>query len=121
MKLLSSLLLFISAVTVTATPTVRRQTTSSNSNSSTFHLKTAHASNPAHNDLYVYGYHTGAGFNDAVLDSNADKAGKAILNGSNVQFDFGTEFPWGFVMGSDVNYACMFTSFLFFLSVSDNV
>ncbi|KAL2218114.1 hypothetical protein M432DRAFT_417351 [Thermoascus aurantiacus ATCC 26904] len=70
-----------------------------------FHLKTAGASNPEHNDLYVYGYHTGAGFNDAVLSSDSSIANKAILNNTRVQFLLGTDFPWGFTMGGATNYA----------------
>lgn len=70
-----------------------------------FHLKTSGAAKPEHNDLYVIAYHTGAGFNDAVLTRDASGASEAILNGTNVQFLLGTDFPWGFNMGSAINYA----------------
>ncbi|KAF6226008.1 hypothetical protein HO173_012598 [Letharia columbiana] len=49
------------------------------------------------NGLYVSGYHTGAGENDATLES-IDAASVGFLNGTNQQFDYGTDFPWGMVM-----------------------
>ena len=55
--------------------------------------------------LYVSAYHTGAGLNDAILAANISIASKGFLNGTNQQFDFDTSFPWGMVLGVDVNYA----------------
>ena len=49
------------------------------------------------NGLYVSGYHTGAGLNDATLQT-IDVATAGYLNGTNQQFDLGTEFPWGMNM-----------------------
>jgi hypothetical protein len=73
-----------------------------------FHLKTSGAANPEHNNLYVYGYHTGAGLNDAVLTKDVGTASSAYLNGTNVFFDYKTEFPWGMTAVGDTNYACEF-------------
>lgn len=86
-----------------------------------FHLKTAGASNPEHNDLYVYGYHTGAGFNDAVLSSDSSIANKAILNNTRVQFLLGTDFPWGFTMGGATNYAGESSSFYRLICPRDQI
>ncbi|GMG11883.1 unnamed protein product [Aspergillus oryzae] len=90
MKFFSSLALLVSAVA--ANPILRTRDTPKN-----FHLKTTGADNSAHNDLYVYGYHTGAGFNDAVLTSDVGTASPAFLNGTNVQFSLDTPFPWGLI------------------------
>jgi hypothetical protein len=68
-----------------------------------FHLKTSGASNPAHNNLYVYAYHTGAGTNDAVLTPDVTVANPVILNETYTQFDLGESFPWGFMMDVDIN------------------
>lgn len=81
--------------------------------------------------LYVSGYHTGehshprylpnftrsgrvanspsgAGTNDVTLGS-INVASKGFLNDTYQQFDYGTEFPWGFQMGGDSNYAGIYT------------
>lgn len=50
------------------------------------------------NGLYVSAYHTGAGENDATLESSIDVASVGYLNGTNQQFDLNSDFPWGFVM-----------------------
>ncbi|KAB8079612.1 hypothetical protein BDV29DRAFT_164053 [Aspergillus leporis] len=97
MKFFSSLALLASAVA--ATPILIARNTTTN-----FHLKTTGASNSAHNDLYVYGYHTGAGLNDAVLTSDVGTASPAFLNGTNVQFALDTPFPWGLYMVGQNNY-----------------
>ena len=102
MKFLASLALLASAVS--ATPLIPRQTSKS------FHLKTTQAGQDQHNNLYVCGYHTGAGLNDAVLSANAGDASKAFLNGTNVQFDLDTPFPWGFNMVGASNYGGEFLS-----------
>lgn len=101
MKLLASLALLASAVT--ANPILARDV------SKPFHLETASASNPEHNGLYVYAYHTGAGLNDPVLTKHEGTASKAVLNGTRTEFRLGSGFPWGMVMASDTNYACMST------------
>jgi len=54
--------------------------------------------------LYVYGYHTGAGLNDAVLTSNISIASKGFLNATYQQFDYGTDFPWGLNLADVVQY-----------------
>lgn len=51
--------------------------------------------NPDKNGLFVSGYHTGAGMNDAVLTQSIDVAAAGYLNGTSQQFDLGTAFPWG--------------------------
>lgn len=55
--------------------------------------------------LYVTAWHTGAGFNDAVLLNDSSTAAKGYLNDTYQQFNLGSEFPWYFAMGSDTNYA----------------
>lgn len=72
-----------------------------------FHLKTVGATNPDHNNLFLYGYHTGAGLNDAVLDKDAANASPFYLNGTRALADYKTGFPWGMVANGDANYACM--------------
>lgn len=99
MKLLASLALLASAVT--ANPILARQDASK-----PFHLKTASASNQDHNGLYVYAYHTGAGFNDAVLTQDEGKAAPAVLNGTTTQFQL-SELQWGMLMPAATNYAGM--------------
>lgn len=105
MKFLSLLTLFAAAVT--ASP-VSSETQAASQNE--FHLKTVGSDKPAHNDLYVVAYHTGAGFNDAVLFKDAKAASSAYLNGTRALFDLGTSFPWGMLVGGDTNYACMLFS-----------
>jgi hypothetical protein len=102
MKLLSTLTLLVSAVAANPMFHTARQATNA---TKPFHLRTADASNEKHNDLYVYAYHTGAGFNDAVLTSDEDTASTAFLNGTYTQFDFETPFPWGFNPIPVTNYA----------------
>lgn len=105
MNLLTSIALLASAVT--ATPLIPRAGAPQDA-PNTFHLKTINAGQSAHNNLYVYGYHTGAGLNDAVLSSDASKASPAHLNGTNVQFDLGSDFPWGLQMVGATDYGCTF-------------
>jgi hypothetical protein len=92
------------AAIVTASPVQSRQTEN-------FHLKTTGGSIPSHNDLYVEAYHTGAGFNDAVLTSDISTAAPFFLNGTYAQFDLNTDFPWGFSMEAASNYACEFPAY----------
>ncbi|KAJ5818744.1 hypothetical protein N7474_004335 [Penicillium riverlandense] len=70
-----------------------------------FKLKTTGAANNAHNNLYVYTYHTGAGFNDAVLDSKESGAPWVHLNETRVSFELGDHTPWNMDVGGDTNYA----------------
>jgi hypothetical protein len=70
-----------------------------------FHLKSSGASNPDHNDLYVYAYHTGAGLNDAVLTKDVGTASPVYLNGTNALFDLQSELSWGVVAIGNTNYA----------------
>lgn len=100
MKLLTCLITLVA--TAAGSPIATRATTE-------FQLKTTGSSQAAHNDLYVYTYHTGAGLNDAVLDPNAANAPKIYLNGTKALFDLGTEFPWGMIAVGNTNYACTFS------------
>ena len=105
MNLFTSLTLLASTVTAaTASPLLPR----ADNEQGSFHLKTINADQDAHNNLYVYGYHTGAGLNDAVLSSDAGKASKGHLNGTSVQFDLGSDFPWGLQMVGATDYVCKF-------------
>lgn len=72
-----------------------------------FKLKTTGAANKVHNNLYVNTYHTGAGFNDAVLDSEESAAPWIHLNETRASFELGTHTPWNVDIGEDTNYACM--------------
>ena len=67
--------------------------------SRTYNLKTV-SSNPAFSSLYVEAYHTGAGFNDAVLVSSGpdNVFANGFLNGTQQEFNLGDDFPWGMVM-----------------------
>lgn len=71
-----------------------------------FQLKTFGAKNSHHNNLYVYAYHTGAGFNDAVLDKNGTSAPAFYLNGTTALANLGTDYAWGMIATGDTNYAC---------------
>lgn len=96
MKFLASLAVL--AAVATANPVTRAN--------KEFHLKTSGADNAQHNNLYVYAYHTGAGFNDAVLDSDSTNAAPFYLNGTTALADLKTEYPWGMIATGDTNYAC---------------
>jgi hypothetical protein len=101
MKFFGTLSLLVGAALATPSRHARQSTKAPDS----FYLKTSGSENSAHNDLYVYGYHTGAGLNDAVLTPDVDTASKAFMNGTNVQFDFNTNFPWGLYPIGVTNYA----------------
>lgn len=103
MKFFTSLTSALLAITAAATPLIPRASDSAAITTKKFHLKTS-SNSDSHNNLYVYAYHTGAGLNDAVLSANADDASKAFVNGTNVQFDLGTPFPWGVNMVGATNY-----------------
>lgn len=96
MKFLATLALL--AATAMANPVTR---TAKN-----FHLKTSGAGNSAHNNLFVYAYHTGAGFNDAVLSTDGTDASSFYLNGTYALANLGTDYPWGIIATGDTNYAC---------------
>jgi hypothetical protein len=94
--------LFLSS-TATASPILPRQ-----SPLPEYHLKTRTIDTLSNkNGLYVAGYHTGAGLNDAVLITDMARASKGFLTGDHQQFDFGTLFPWSLVLGGVSNYAGM--------------
>lgn len=95
MKFLASLAVLVA--TAVATPIARAP--------KGFHLKTSNADHPEHNDLYVYAYHTGAGFNDAVLSKNASIASSFHLEGTNAIADLKTDFSWGVYVPGNTNYA----------------
>lgn len=66
----------------------------------TYYLKTI-SNRTAFADLYVEAYHTGAGFNDAVLVQKGSPntlAATGFLNGTYQEFNLGDDFPWGMVM-----------------------
>lgn len=98
MKLLYSIALLVA--TALANPLAR-------DSKEEFNLKTSNATNNAHNGLYVYSYHTGAGLSDAVLSRNASIAPSFYLNGTRALTSLGTQFSWGVVATGDTNYACM--------------
>ncbi|KAL4918691.1 hypothetical protein BDW62DRAFT_210310 [Aspergillus aurantiobrunneus] len=100
MKFLSTLSLLIGAAAASPFNVGRQDTKTPD----TFYLKTS-AENQAHDGLYVYGYHTGAGLNDAVLTSDVGTASTAYLNGTKVQFDYDTTFPWALSPLAVNNYA----------------
>ncbi|KAL4943137.1 hypothetical protein BDV06DRAFT_190732 [Aspergillus oleicola] len=105
MKFLSILSLLVGAGAAVAAKPFHVGRQAGSSTPERFHLKTSGSENSAHNDLYVYGYHTGAGLNDAVLTSDIDTASTAYFNGTRVLFDFGSDFPWGLSPNYVTNYA----------------
>lgn len=97
--LLASFMLALIPV-ILASPIQRRQTASSGE----YYLQTSVISGT--NDcgtnkdgLYVVGYHTGAGLDDATLTSDISVASKGFLNGTYQQFDYSTSFPWYLDLG----------------------
>ncbi|KAJ5238803.1 hypothetical protein N7468_003422 [Penicillium chermesinum] len=70
-----------------------------------FKLKSTGATLSQHDNLYLTAYHTGAGTNDAVFQSNATVASNFFLNGTNAFADLKTQYPWGIEIQSDTNYA----------------
>ena len=98
MKVIVSVALFASAVAASAIP----RTDVSN----TFHIKTSGSSNGAHNDLFVYAYHTGAGLNDAVLTANIDDASSAYVNStsSTLFFPLESSLTFGAQLDGDTSY-----------------
>ncbi|KAF9888541.1 hypothetical protein FE257_008472 [Aspergillus nanangensis] len=63
-----------------------------------FPLKTDSAERNYHNGLYIYGYHSAAEMNDAVLSGDVDDASPAFMNGTYMQFALDTPFSWGLAM-----------------------
>lgn len=55
-------------------------------------------------NVAVHGYHTGAGMNDIALSADTTNAAKSYLNGTNLQFDFNTTFPWGLSLAYTAYY-----------------
>lgn len=101
MKFINTLSLLIGAAAASPFQVGRRDS----QNPDKFHLKTSGSENPDHNDLYVYGYHTGAGLNDAVLTPDVETASTGFLNGTKLQFDYDTQFSWGMNPVGVTNYA----------------
>ncbi|KAL9072677.1 MAG: hypothetical protein Q9161_003385 [Pseudevernia consocians] len=93
-------------VTITSPPIVNITTNGTITPPSHYYLQTRVKGygNEDKNGLYVSGYHTGAGENDVTLES-IDVASVGFLNGTYQQFDYGTDFPWGMVMGLYDYYA----------------
>ena len=71
-----------------------------------YYLKTSvvGTGNSNKNGLYVSGYHIGAGLADATLEA-IDSASVGFLNGTQQQFDYGTDFPTGMTLKQDNVYA----------------
>ncbi|MCJ1354249.1 MAG: hypothetical protein MMC33_004236 [Icmadophila ericetorum] len=73
-----------------------------------YYLKSVAIGGPSTNKggLFIEAYHTGAGFNDAVLvtETGTNVAAPAFLNATYQEFNLGSEFPWGFTMGADSTY-----------------
>ncbi|BCS30431.1 uncharacterized protein APUU_80734S [Aspergillus puulaauensis] len=101
MKFINTLSLLIGAAAASPFQVGRRDS----QNPDKFLLKTSGSENPDHNDLYVYGYHTGAGLNDAVLTPDVETASTGFLNGTKLQFDYDTQFSWGMNPVGVTNYA----------------
>jgi len=99
MKFITSFVLLVA--TAIAAPIAR-------SSPNHFHLKSTGATNPDHNNLYVYAYHTGAGLNDAVLTADVNTASSVYLNGTKALFDLESDFPWGVVAVGNTNYGCKY-------------
>ena len=55
--------------------------------------------------LYLTSYHTGAGLSDITFTSDKTIAAKAFLNGTVLQFDYNSTFPWSTFMVGATNYA----------------
>lgn len=92
--------------TITPPSTVNLTTNGTIAPPSRYYLQTrvkGHG-NADKNGLYVSGYHTGAGENDVTLES-IDVASVGFLNGTNQQFDYDDNFPWGMVMDVYDDYA----------------
>lgn len=78
----------------------------------TYYLKTV-SSSPSFSSLYLSTYHTGAGFNDAVLIPATSTTGYNIsnypaatgfLNETQQEFNLGNDFPWGMEPTGDTTY-----------------
>ncbi|CAI7630277.1 hypothetical protein N7533_004067 [Penicillium manginii] len=96
MKFLASIALL--AATVSAGPVASRAPKQ-------FTLKTSGAENDAHNDLYLYSYHTGAGLSDAVFSDGTANSAHISLNGTEAQVDLGNTFSWGIIASGDNSYS----------------
>ncbi len=80
-----------------------------------FHIKTTlipgKSDKEKFDNLWIEGYHSGAGFNDAVFVPSLPKDVKAFLNGTkgtglyhNLVFDLGTTFPWYLDVQANTNF-----------------
>ncbi|MCJ1289349.1 hypothetical protein MMC34_000881 [Xylographa carneopallida] len=111
-----SLAIFLTLLTLTAalpSPVALPAPQSSFVPTSTqYYLKTT-SKTPAFSDLYLSAYHTGAGFNDAVLIPTTSTTGYntstfpgivGFLNVTSQEFSLGGDFPWGMVMNPSITY-----------------
>ena len=77
-------------------------------------LKSGQPDKTRFNHLYLETYHTGAGFNDAVLVPDQTSGIEGFLNGTegksggvtyqDVVFDLGSDFSWDLVMAANTNF-----------------
>jgi hypothetical protein len=73
---------------------------------SEFYIKTTASSLSSHNNLFLEGYHTGAGQADAVLSSDNVNAGHFYLNDTALRMDVGdVDYAYGFEFDADSGYA----------------
>lgn len=69
-------------------------------------LKPGQAGKEGFDNLYLYAYHTGAGFNDAMLSSNKSHAVPGFLTASNVTAADGTPlYGLQFYLGTTTAYS----------------
>lgn len=104
---LSGIALFLATLTTTGLAALQNTTRE-------FNLKTVLKPNQSgktrYANLYLEGYHTGAGLSDAVLVSNPENPLKAYLNPMNgtnysdVLFDVGTDYPYFLDMQINTNF-----------------
>lgn len=117
MMLLSLLLLPLLSLAAPSPQSPTAQTNHHHHGEDLYYIRTTDSEKPSYNNLYISAYHTGAGLNDAVAQASKENAAKGFLNETYQQFAFGTDFPWGMVIGSTANYARKASPFLpsFFL------
>lgn len=56
-------------------------------------------------NLYAQSYHIAAGESDITLNKNATSGERFFLNGTALQGDVGTTFPWSVVMSEATTYS----------------
>ncbi|KAF8245456.1 hypothetical protein K440DRAFT_646239 [Wilcoxina mikolae CBS 423.85] len=71
-----------------------------------FYLRTEVIEGPkGFNNLYPWSYHTGAGTSVPTLRPYKQGSVKSYFNGTRLNADFGTDFPWGWMPGYWSPYA----------------